>query len=766
MLKNLVIVESPAKAKTLSAFLGSEYKVIASYGHVRDLVSKDGSVDPNNHFKMKWAISDRGQKQINIINDTLKTVNNLYLATDPDREGEAISWHILEILKKNNVLDNKNIKRVVFHEITKSAVSEAFNNPREIDSNLVNAYLARRVLDYLVGFSLSPVLWRKMPGAKSAGRVQSVALRLIVERELEIKAFKPEEYWSLSNVFNSKNGEFISNLTHIDDKKLDKLYIKSEAEAEEIRKDLEKQEYLIEKITKKSVSKNSYAPFTTSTLQQDASHKLGFSTKYTMQLAQKLYEGITIDGNTTGLITYMRTDSTNLSEEAIDSSRKCIEEKIGSDYLPASPKIYKTKTKNAQEAHEAIRPTACNRTPESIKEFLQPDEFKLYELIWKRTIASQMANAKLNQVSINIKSKNDKYKLKSTGSTLVFNGFLKVYDDSSDDKLNVEKLPQLKESDNIDLKESTKSQHFTQPPARFTEASLVKKLEELGIGRPSTYATIINVIQERRYVILQKKAFIPKNIGIFTVYFLKNFFAKYVEYKFTANMEEELDDISNGKIDWETVLNNFWETFDENIEDVMDNVSVSDVIDKLEHDIHDYIFKNIAKDRKCWECGIGTIGLKLSRYGAFLGCSNYPECNIIIPIGESNNTNSITNNNEQKIVAFDKENNDNILFKVGKYGAYLEWEHTIDKYKNKPKRVSIPKFITNPEELTKDDILNLINLPKNLGKNPMDNNDIVLYLGRFGPYLSYNNKNFKVDRSIEFLRMDLEKAINIIKSQL
>ena len=756
MLKNLVIVESPAKAKTLSAFLGSEYKVIASYGHVRDLVSKDGSVDPNNHFKMKWAISDRGQKQINIINDTLKTVNNLYLATDPDREGEAISWHILEILKKNNVLDNKNIKRVVFHEITKSAVSEAFNNPREIDSNLVNAYLARRVLDYLVGFSLSPVLWRKMPGAKSAGRVQSVALRLIVERELEIKAFKPEEYWSLSNVFNSKNGEFISNLTHIDDKKLDKLYIKSEAEAEEIRKDLEKQEYLIEKITKKSVSKNSYAPFTTSTLQQDASHKLGFSTKYTMQLAQKLYEGITIDGNTTGLITYMRTDSTNLSEEAIDSSRKCIEEKIGSDYLPASPKIYKTKTKNAQEAHEAIRPTACNRTPESIKEFLQPDEFKLYELIWKRTIASQMANAKLNQVSINIKSKNDKYKLKSTGSTLVFNGFLKVYDDSSDDKLNVEKLPQLKESDNIDLKES----------ARFTEASLVKKLEELGIGRPSTYATIINVIQERRYVILQKKAFIPKNIGIFTVYFLKNFFAKYVEYKFTANMEEELDDISNGKIDWETVLNNFWETFDENIEDVMDNVSVSDVIDKLEHDIHDYIFKNIAKDRKCWECGIGTIGLKLSRYGAFLGCSNYPECNIIIPIGESNNTNSITNNNEQKIVAFDKENNDNILFKVGKYGAYLEWEHTIDKYKNKPKRVSIPKFITNPEELTKDDILNLINLPKNLGKNPMDNNDIVLYLGRFGPYLSYNNKNFKVDRSIEFLRMDLEKAINIIKSQL
>ncbi len=766
MLNNLVIVESPAKAKTLSAFLGSDYKVIASYGHVRDLVSKSGSVDTNDHFKMKWETSDRGKKQINVINDTLKKVKNLYLATDPDREGEAISWHILEILKQNNVLNNKTVKRVVFHEITKAAVSEAFNNPRELDNNLVNAYLARRILDYLVGFSLSPVLWRKMPGAKSAGRVQSVALRLIVERELEIKVFKPEEYWSLSNVFNSKNETFTSNLTHINDKKLDKLDIKNETDAEEIRKDLEKQEYIIEKISKKSVSKNSYAPFTTSTLQQDASHKLGFSTKYTMQLAQKLYEGITMNGSTTGLITYMRTDSTNLSDEAIASSRTYIEEKIGKDYLPSSPKIYKTKTKNAQEAHEAIRPTDCNRTPENVKEYLQTDELKLYELIWKRTIASQMANAKLNQVSINIKSKNDKYRLKSTGSTLVFDGFLKIYDDSSDDKLNVEKLPQLKESDNIELKSSNKNQHFTQPPARFTEASLVKKLEELGIGRPSTYATIINVIQERRYVILQKKSFIPENIGIFTVSFLKNFFEKYVEYKFTANMEEELDDISNGKIDWETVLNNFWGTFNKNISEVMSDVTVSDVIDTLENDIHDYIFSKLGDDRKCFECGIGILGLKLSKYGAFLGCSNYPECKVIIPIGNDNNTNNILNNGEHKIIAFDDKNNDNILFKVGKYGAYLEWEHTIDKDKNKPKRISIPKFINNFEELNKEDILTLINLPKNLGKNPSDNNDIVLYLGRFGPYLSYNGKNFKLDKNIECLRIDIDKAISIIQSQL
>ena len=764
MLDNLVVVESPAKAKTLSAFLGSDYKVIASYGHVRDLVSKSGSVDPNDHFKMIWETSDRGQKQINIINDTLKKVKNLYLATDPDREGEAISWHILEILKQKDVLQNKNIKRVVFHEITKSAVSEAFDNPRELDSNLVNAYLARRVLDYLVGFSLSPVLWRKMPGARSAGRVQSVALRLIVERELEIKSFKSEEYWSLSNIFSSKNGEFASNLTHIDDKKLDKLDIKTEEEAEKIRQDLTIQEYTIENISKKSVSKNSYAPFTTSTLQQDASHKLGFSTKYTMQLAQKLYEGITVNGTTTGLITYMRTDSTNLSNEAIDSARKYINDNLGNEYLPSSPKIYKTKTKNAQEAHEAIRPTSCGRTPESIKDFLQPDEFKLYELIWKRTIASQMANAKLNQVSINIKSKNDKYKLKSTGSTLVFDGFLKVYDDSSDDKLNVEKLPPLKESDSIDLKEVNKAQHFTQPPARFTEASLVKKLEELGIGRPSTYATILNVIQERKYVKLQKKAFIPEDIGIFTVSFLKNFFAKYVEYKFTAQMEEELDDISNGKIDWETVLNKFWEKFNNNILSMKD-ISVSNVIDTLEKDIHDYIFKNVSNNRECPECKSGKICLKLSKYGAFLGCSNYPDCKYTMPIGDKSSINNITNNNEQKIVAFDSINNDNILFKVGRYGAYLEWEHTIDKEKDKPKRLPIPKFINNPEELTREDILTLINLPKTLGKNPVDNNDIILILGRFGPYLFYNNENFKLDKSIEFLRIDIDRALSIIKTQ-
>ncbi|MBR1944030.1 MAG: type I DNA topoisomerase, partial [Alphaproteobacteria bacterium] len=601
--------------------------------------------------------------------------------------------------------------------------------------------------------------------AKSAGRVQSVALRLIVERELEIQSFKAEEYWSLSNTFTSNNGEFVSNLTHIDGKKLEKLDIKNEKEAEDIRKDLSIQEYIIEDISKKSVSKNSYAPFTTSTLQQDASHKLGFSTKYTMQLAQKLYEGVTINGAITGLITYMRTDSTNLSDEAIESARKYVKDALGDDYLPSSPKIYKTKAKNAQEAHEAIRPTSCARTPDSIKDSLQVDEFKLYELIWKRTIASQMANAKLNQVSINIKSVNDKYQLKSTGSTLVFDGFLKIYDDSSNDKLNVEKLPLLKKSDIIELTESNKAQHFTQPPARFTEAGLVKKLEELGIGRPSTYATIINVIQERRYAKLQKKTFIPENIGIFTVSFLKNFFARYVEYKFTASMEEELDDISNGKIDWETVLNNFWEKFNKNILSMTD-ISVANVIDKLEEDIHDYIFKSIGDNKKCPNCPDGIIGLKLSKYGAFLGCSNYPDCKVIIQIGDNNSINSLPTSNENKVVAYDTKNKDNILLKSGRYGTYLEWENTIDEEKKKPKRLSIPKFITDPDELTKDDILTLLNLPRILGKNPDDDNNVILYLGRFGPYLSCGNKTFRLDKSIEFLRINIDKALSIIKSQL
>ncbi len=763
-MKGVVVVESPAKAKTLSTFLGKDYKVIASYGHVRDLVSKSGSVDPNNHFKMLWEENVRGKKQIKEIVTNLKNSDNLYLATDPDREGEAISWHILEILNGKKLLKNKQIQRVVFHEITKSAVSEAFANPRELDQNLVNAYLARRVLDYLVGFSLSPILWRKMPGAKSAGRVQSVALRLIVERELEIEAFKPEEYWSLHNLFNTDKGDFLSTLTHIDGKKLEKLDIKTEQEAETIRSDIATKTYIVECIERKSIKRKPYAPFTTSTLQQDASRKLGFPAKKTMQIAQKLYEGISIDGAMTGLITYMRTDSTNLSNEALDASRKYISETFNTKYLPKKPRIYKTKTKNAQEAHEAIRPTLCTRTPESLKNSLTEDEFKLYELIWKRTISSQMESAILDQVTINVQSTDKKYKFKVSGSTIAFDGFLRIYGD--DDKDQELKLPNIDEKTILTIKEAIKNQHFTQPPAKFNEASLVKKLEELGIGRPSTYATIINVIQERKYAVIQKKSFIPESIGVLVVSFLKNFFAKYVEYGFTADLEEELDDISNGKIDWETVLNNFWKEFYATINSA-NELTVTKVIDTLEGNLHDYIFKNFEDNCICPVCNTGKMHLKLSRIGAFLGCSNYPECKATKSIDGNDATAVNFENASQKILGQDpNNNNDNIILKKGPYGYYLEWEKTKDPIKKKPKRLAVPKFITNIEALTIDDALTLSNLPKNLGKHPKCEKDVMLCLGRFGPYILAGDKTLKLEKNLDFLRIDLDKIYQKIEREL
>ncbi len=763
-MKGVVVVESPAKAKTLSTFLGKDYKVIASYGHVRDLVSKRGSVDPNNHFKMLWEESARGKKQIKEIAESIKKYDNLYLATDPDREGEAISWHILEILNDKKLLKNKQIQRVVFHEITKSAVSEAFANPRELDQNLVNAYLARRVLDYLVGFSLSPILWRKMPGAKSAGRVQSVALRLIVERELEIEAFKPEEYWTLHNLFNTDKGDFLSTLISINGKKLEKLDIKTEVEAENIRSDVETKKYTVDSVEKKSVKRNPYAPFTTSTLQQDASRKLGFPAKKTMQIAQKLYEGISIEGTMTGLITYMRTDSTNLSNEALDASRKYISETFDKKYLPKNPKIYKTKTKNAQEAHEAIRPTSCSRIPESLKDALNEDELKLYELIWKRTIASQMESAVLDQVTINIQSTDKKYKFKVTGSSISFDGFLKVYGD--DDKEQELRLPNIDEKTILTLKDATKNQHFTQPPAKFNEASLVKKLEELGIGRPSTYATIINVIQERKYAVIQKRAFVPENIGVLVVSFLKNFFTKYVEYSFTANLEEELDDISNGKIDWETVLNNFWKEFYTSINSAQE-LTVTKVIDTLENNLHDYIFKNFSGENLCPVCNKGKMHLKLSRMGAFLGCSNYPECKAMKSIEGTDAPAIGIENTAQNILGQDPNNgNDNVMLKKGPYGYYFEWENTKDPTKKKPKRLAVPKFITNVEDLNINDALTLTNLPKNLGKHPKLGKDIILCLGRFGPYVSVGGKTLKLEKSLDFLRFGLDEIYQKFKNEL
>ena len=752
MFKGIVVVESPAKAKTIENYLGKDYKVIASYGHIRDLVPKDGAVDINDHYKMLWEFNDRGKKQIKEISDYIKDSNDLFLATDPDREGEAISWHIIEALNGKTLLKGKNVKRVVFHEITKSAIRKAFESPKDLDQNLINAYLARRVLDYLVGFSLSPVLWRKMPGAKSAGRVQSVALRLIVERELEIQAFKSEEYWSVHGVFAAEKGKFKANLIEFNGEKLEKFSIKNETQANDIKSSILDKNYFVEKITKKSVKRNPYAPFTTSTLQQDAVRKLGFSAKKTMQIAQKLYEGIQIDGAMNGLITYMRTDSTNLSEEALSGAREFILSEFGEKYLPKSKRIYKTKSKNAQEAHEAIRPTSFSRSPEKIKGYLTSDEFALYDLIWKRTVASQMENALIDQVSVNIKSKDDLAQFKALGSTVSFDGFLKLYVESSDNENDEksEKLPVLKEGENLTLQDIECLQHFTQPPARFNEASLVKKLEELGIGRPSTYATIINVLQERKYVTLQKRVFMPENIGYFTVSFLKNFFSRYVQYDFTANMEEELDEISNGKLFWEKVIDNFWKAFNVEIERSKE-LTITEVINSVEKDLNDYIFKDVDPKRECPLCHEGKINLKLSRYGAFLGCSRYPDCRYVKPLGSGASASPASSPQEKK--EFGKYNGDTIFLKKGPYGYYFEWEKTKDeKNSKKPKRLSVPKFISNPEDLTFEDFETLAELPKNLGKDPKSGEDVILNLGRFGPYLKIGKNSVKLEKDISFLR--------------
>jgi DNA topoisomerase-1 len=727
---------------------------------------------------MLWEFNDRGKKQIKEISDALKLSDKLFLATDPDREGEAISWHIIQVLDSKKLLANKHIQRVVFHEITKSAVKHAFETPKQLDQNLVDAYLARRVLDYLVGFSLSPILWRKMPGARSAGRVQSVALRLIVEKELEIQKFGSEEYWSIHADFETKNDSFTSNLTHLDGNKLEKLEIKNETSATEIKVIIEKKRYYIDKIEKRAVKRNPYPPFTTSTLQQDSVRKLGFSAKKTMQTAQKLYEGVSIDGVISGLITYMRTDSTNLSDEAIKSSRSFIKENYGDKYLPKSPRVYKTKSKNAQEAHEAIRPTSFQRDPLSIAQYLSKDEFLLYELIWKRALASQMENAILDQVSIDIFSKDKKAQFKATGSTIAFDGFLKVYVESTDDdseSKKTKKLPPLNEGEDLNLINLLTSQHFTQPPARFNEATLVKKLEDLGIGRPSTYATIINVLQERRYVTLQKKVFTPESIGFLVVSFLRNFFTKYIEYGFTADLEEELDDISNGKLLWKKVLDNFWNEFNSSILEAQE-LTITKVIDTVENDISDYVFRSLDGVRACPVCE-GKINLKLGKFGAFLGCSNYPKCKFIKRIDSQNSDSSKEGVSYEQPVKTEigKDNyGDTVFLKKGPFGYYFEWEKTKeikilkdkknkkDKKIEKPKRLSVPKFISEPYELTIDDVLILDSLPKNLGKYSDNKKEIFLDLGRFGPYLKMGDKAYKLEKSANFIRTTLKDAIKLV----
>ena len=753
----LVIVESPAKAKTINKYLGKDYKVLASFGHIRDLPSKDGSVNPDEDFAMSWELSPGGKKRLNDIITALKDCDTIVLASDPDREGEAIAWHILEELTARKKIKDKKIERVVFHEITKSAVTEAIQNPRQIDDNLVSAYMARRALDYLVGFTLSPVLWRKLPGSKSAGRVQSVALRLICDRENEIEKFKPEEYWTVDVDLVTKTQALIrSHLITLDGKKLEKFDINTEAKANEAKAKIEAQEFHIANVERKKANRYPAPPFTTSTLQQEAARKLRFSAKKTMQVAQKLYED--------GFITYMRTDAVNLSKEAIAACRDAILKYFGEAYLPKVAKEYKTKSKNAQEAHEAIRPSDVMNTPKKMEAKLDSDAHKLYELIWKRTVACQMNPAILDRVTIDSESEDKQILLRANGQVIAFDGFLKLYQESRDDNDEDDEnriLPNVENDEKVGKGDIYTEQHFTTPPPRFTEASLVKKLEELGIGRPSTYASIIAVLQERKYVRVEKLRFIPEDRGRIVTVFLENYFKKYVEYDFTAQLEEFLDDVSAGEMNWKKLLSGFWAKFIKNI-DAVKPLQISEVIEKIDEVLAHHLFpphEDGTDPRLCPECHKGHLSIKLGKFGAFLGCSNYPECKYTKPLTDVKD--EIAADSQKAPNPEDKElgemNGLKIYLKKGPYGYYVQLGEDATATTEKPKRTSLPKFL-KPEDITLEQASTLLSLPKNIGNN------IEVNIGKFGQYIKQGNKSRSLTGEDNIFNITQERAEELLKN--
>ena len=762
---NLVIVESPAKAKTINKYLGNDYNVLASFGHVRDLPSKNGSVDPENDFSFEWEVSNTSKKHIKEIYDAAESSSNIFLATDPDREGEAIAWHIIELLNKKKLTKDKSIKRVVFSEITKSAVKNGIDNPRELDHSLVDAYLARRALDYLFGFSLSPVLWRKLPGAKSAGRVQSVALRLICEREVEIESFDPQEYWKIKANLEVVDNNIEAILTHYDGEKVDKFSFKNEEDAKKVTESFKGQNFKFTDITKKPASRNPDAPFSTSTLQQTASSIFGFGASRTMQIAQRLFQGVEIDGETTGLITYIRTDSTDLSKEAIHSYRDFIQNNFNSSYLPEEIRSFKSKkAKNAQEAHEGIRPTDILRKPEEMKKYLDEDGFKLYNLIWKRSLASQMSSASFERTAISISSENETIKLRANGSIQTFDGFLNIYSEfnkksetiESEDNDDDKDLPSITLNDSIDNVKPSSSQHFTLPPPRYSEATLVKKLEELGIGRPSTYASIISVLKMRNYVEVEKNRFVPEDRAILITGFLKGFFSKYVDYEFTAEMEESLDEITSGTINWKEFLDKFWKNFSSNIGEVTD-LRITNVLDHLNDSLKNHIFVEAeGKDitRECPSCS-GQLSLKVSRFGAFVGCSNYPECKFTRPISPKKMKEVV----EDKVLGIDEETKKEIKLLSGRFGPYIQLGD--NDTKDKPKRSSIPKGIPAAEiDLAKANYL--LSLPREIGLHPESGEMITINYGRYGGYLSCAEKNASLEDISEFFEIGINRAVSLL----
>ena len=772
---NLVIVESPAKAKTINKYLGSDYTVLASYGHIRDLPSKNGSVDPENDFKMIWEIDSFSKKYLKEITDSAKNSSKIILATDPDREGEAIAWHVREFLEEKKLLKDKKVERVVFNEITKKAVTSGIDNPRQIEPQLVDAYMARRALDYLVGFNISPILWTKLPGSKSAGRVQSVALRLLTEREHEIEIFKPDEFWTLNVIFEDKNkSKITSNLNQLNGKKIEKFTFKSKDDVNKAINEIKKKEYQISDISSKIYTRNPSGPFTTSTLQQTASSKLGFGASRTMQIAQRLYQGIDIEGDTIGLITYMRTDGTNISKDAIETFRSYISDNFGKNYLPQSSLNYSgKKAKNAQEAHEAIRPTEISRNPESLKKYLSSDQYKLYNLIWSRALSSQMESAKFDRKTITITSKDKENIFKASGSVLKFDGYLKLTN-IEDENENEKILPDV-EKGNVNINEFIDEQHFTQPPPRYSEASLVKKLEELGIGRPSTYASIISVIANRGYADIENKRFFPTDRGKLLSAFLEKLFTKYVDYDFTAKLEDQLDDITSGKENWIKVLEQFWKDFNLNVSNVKEK-RTREVLDLLNESLGSLIFevdKEGKIDRKCQLCNQGQLSLKNSfRGGAFIGCSNYPECKFTRPLSKSKAAQQLTLA-EPKLIGQNDFGKD-IFLKNGRFGPYLQFEKEIIEEENKIKKrkkvkkkddniknVSIPKGI-DYKIIDLDKAKFLCSLPISLGKNPENDKDITLNVGRFGPYLKCENKSARLENVDELFSIGLNRAITLI----
>ncbi len=772
---NLVIVESPAKAKTINKYLGSNYTVLASYGHIRDLPSKNGSVDPEDKFKMIWEVDSFSKKYLKEITDAAKKSEKIILATDPDREGEAIAWHVKEYLDEKKILKDKKIERVVFNEITKKAVTNGIDNPRSIEPNLVDAYMARRALDYLVGFNISPILWTKLPGSKSAGRVQSVALRLLTEREHQIEQFKPEEFWSLNVNFKTLKGDILnSNIVVLNNSKIEKFSFKTKEDVNKAIEVIKKSKYKITDISSKIYTRNPLGPFTTSTLQQTSSSKLGFGASRTMQIAQRLYQGIDIEGDTVGLITYMRTDGTNISNDAILDFRNFIKKSYGDKYLPNEPNNYSgKKAKNAQEAHEAIRPTDITRTPDSIKKFLSTDQIKLYNLIWSRALSSQMEAAKFDRKSISIFSEDNSNQFKCSGSTIKFDGFLKLIRIEDDEEEKI--LPDVNKEE-VSTNDFIDEQHFTQPPPRYSEASLVKKLEELGIGRPSTYASIISVISNRGYADIVNKRFFPTDRGKLLSAFLEKLFSKYVDYGFTAGLEEQLDDITSGKEEWKKVLDNFWKDFNLNVSDVKEK-RTREVLDLLNESLGELIFEadeNGKIDRKCKLCNIGELSLKNSfRGGAFIGCSNYPDCKFTRPLSKSKTNNQIALS-EPKLIG-QNENGKEIFLKNGRFGPYLQYEKVEEKIeenissKKKKKKnlndnlknVSIPKGI-EIDQIDIEKAKYLCSLPKIIGQHPDNGKDITINSGRFGPYLKCENKSARLENVEEIFTIGLNRAITLI----